>query len=267
MGAPVVVGVDNKEEFAPIQYFPRDVSSFKKCTAWVVWAHGLGDTSAGWAPTIEIVQSKMPHVCFTLPTAKPIRLTYGGGQRTVNAWFDFLDDEIANATQEGDARGMLSAGKALRRIAASSIRRTTGREPTEETWLRTVFAGFSQGSVAAFHAGITQGPSPVGAVLMVGGWLGAPLTVSQIAVRAGQAQVRKRPTYYFRDTTVLMLHGAVDDRVTPSAAQRSQREMKRLGIRNAELELFPGLNHGMDGKMMERVRLFLDDTLPAEDEL
>jgi len=58
-----------------------------KHTATVIFAHGLGDTAAGWSPLAQSLRSKYKHIKWVLPTAptQPVSINMG---MKMNSWFD-----------------------------------------------------------------------------------------------------------------------------------------------------------------------------------
>ena len=60
---------------------PLVIPALKKHTATVIWAHGLGDQSSGWAPVAENfrLRGKFEEVSFIFPNAPVSTRQYHGG--------------------------------------------------------------------------------------------------------------------------------------------------------------------------------------------
>lgn len=66
---------------------PFIVEPLSKHTASIIFAHGLGDSAAGWAPLAQALSRKpqFAHVRWVLPTAPVAPVTANGGYR-MTSW-------------------------------------------------------------------------------------------------------------------------------------------------------------------------------------
>lgn len=58
-----------------------------KHSATIIFAHGLGDTAAGWVPLAQSLRSRYKHIKWVLPTAptQPVSINMG---MKMTSWFD-----------------------------------------------------------------------------------------------------------------------------------------------------------------------------------
>ena len=97
----------------------------------------------------------------------------------------------------------------------------------------TTLVGFSQGAIMALQA--TQQPEPL---------------ASRVIAIAGR--FAKPPRLAPPQLSLHLLHGA-DDRVMPAAlASTAAAQWRALGGQ-ASLDIFPGLGHGLDARVLQRV--------------
>ena len=245
-----VIAAGGKYPAGPTEFIPK--GDAPDCNAVLVWAHGLGDTHKGWAPTMRLLQARHPHICVVLPTAPVIPVTFGEG-RKLNAWYDFDGTEIKNATKEGDAASMTAAAKYLQDIA---LRRA--KQIGNENFRRIVIGGFSQGAVISLHAGMTTPGSRCAGVVAVGGYMGAPNAFAAKAIRGAR---KKR---FHPGTPVLLMHGDDDDRVPPGRSVDAKAKLVKAGASAVDVALFKKMGHGMNDEMLTRLSDFLNEVLPVD---
>jgi lysophospholipase-1 len=240
----------------PLETIPNGDSD---CNAVVVWAHGLGDTNKGWSATMRLLQSRMPHVCFLLPTAPVIPITFADG-RKLTAWYDFDGTEMKNASKEGDAQRIAESARYLQDIALRHVK--SAGISSRPSFRRVVIGGFSQGAVVALHAGLTTSGSACAGVVAVAGYFAAGNAFAAKAAR-GLKKNKFHPA-----TPVLLLHGEDDDRIPPGRSVGAKERLATFGVRTVELALYPKMGHGMNDAMLDRLAAFLRDVLPPDsDEL
>ena len=66
------------------------IPAVKRHTATIIWAHGLGDTGAGWLPIGENFRrrQKFEEVAFVFPNAPTIPITVVGGSGLPQGFLD-----------------------------------------------------------------------------------------------------------------------------------------------------------------------------------
>jgi phospholipase/carboxylesterase len=103
--------------------------------------------------------------------------------------------------------------------------------------LETMLVGFSQGAIMALHA-VAAG-MPAAGVLALSGRLAGP-----VAVR------KEWPP-------ITLLHGAADSVMPPEIARASDRWLRAAGAK-PELQLFDGLGHGIDDRVLAAIRVTIE---------
>lgn len=144
-------------------------------SASVIFAHGLGDTSAGWIDVCQMLSRRpaLSHVRFVLPTApvQPVALNFG---MKMTSWFDIhtLDD----IQGKEDEVGLLASLEAIKALAAAE-EQGTGQDAPHGTKIardRIVYGGFSQGAALSYLAGLSSislEKRPVAGFIALSGWL------------------------------------------------------------------------------------------------
>lgn len=74
---------------------PLVVPALRKHTATVIWAHGLGDTGAGWMPIAENFRrrGKFSEVAFVFPNAPEMPITVNFGM-CMPGWYDIVRQRV-----------------------------------------------------------------------------------------------------------------------------------------------------------------------------
>jgi phospholipase/carboxylesterase len=116
----------------------------KTATSCVIWMHGLGDSSEGFAPVVDALDLPENHsIRFILPNApiRPITINNGASMR---AWYDIKDFDFYNRV---DYKGMEESERLIQALIKEQI--NVGIEPES-----IVLVGFSQGGVLALQTGL-----------------------------------------------------------------------------------------------------------------
>jgi len=108
----------------------------------------------------------------------------------------------------------------------------------------TTLIGFSQGAIMALEATQHHGPSPAGRVMSIAG-------------RFSQA-----PRIAAAQTQLHLLHGELDQVMPIALAVDAQARLQLLGAA-ATLDRFPGLGHGIDARVVERILRRLPSETPV----
>jgi len=185
--------------------------------ALIVWLHGLGDTGKGWSDTAPALQQMgLPELRFLFPTA-PVRDV--GSRGPSPSWYDVVSlnpDDIAQ--QDSSPAGLAEAAEEVLNLVEPHVRR--GLPPG-----RVFLAGYSQGGGLALAAAL-RAPRPLGGVLMLSSWVAEPLPSD------------------FTPVPVHLFHGAEDNVVPASTAQRCRAALEELGL-EVSLRVYPGMTHGV----------------------
>lgn len=195
----------------------------------VLLLHGYGadgndliGLAAEWAPALPETLFLSPHAPF------PCEASPFGRQ-----WFGFQ-----NQRPELIAVEVATAARIIDH-AIDALLEELSLEPG-----RLVLAGFSQGAMMALHVGLRR-ERPVAGILGYSGLLmGAELL---------KAELRSKPP-------VLLIHGDSDTVVPPSSLPEAEAALTRLGV-PVEINLRPGLAHGIDPHGLAQGRAFLERVL------
>jgi len=213
-------------------------------TATVIFAHGLGDTGAGWSQVAEMLASQLPHIKFVLPTAHIQPVTVNGGM-AMNSWFDIpaLAGDIFNAPEDGP--GMRSSARLINELITTEV---DGGIDSK----RIVVGGFSQGGAMALLTGLTT-ERKLGGIIALSSWL--PLRKEIFAMASDNA--RKLP--------LLFGHGDVDPVVPYIFGQMSVKLLIEGGFasKNIEFNTYSGMGHSAVDKEITDVAEWLKKVVPA----
>ena len=182
--------------------------------AAVLWLHGFGDGPEGWANEFSTLRANNPAVHWVFMRGSPKPQTCFDGAR-VPGWGNYLD---ANCTRVGTAdhtnqgivaEEVLTEGHNL----LDEIVRTTGVPPH-----RIVVGGFSMGATAAAEIALRYASGPVGALVMLNGWLlpGARAVIAQAAAST------LPPT--------LVSHGTADEQVGFDLGVEAAQVLRAAGV-------------------------------------
>lgn len=185
----------------------------------VIFLHGLGDTSEGWATQIRHdLAQKLPSTRFVLPTAKRQPVTVNGGM-PMPSWYDIVSLSRSRATEE--CAGLdESFSRVLDLIEAE---KKSGVAPKN-----IALCGFSQGGALALWSALHyQGAEPLGGAFVLSGYLPRSHACS--------------PSQ--KSTRIRLFHGDDDAVVLPDYAQDTLRRLKELGVTSASLKTYRDLGH------------------------
>ena len=179
--------------------------------------HGVGADAASMRPLGEALSALRPHA-FVVSVRSPDASDLGQGWQ----WFP--------------VRGVTEADRPARVAAAMPRFAETVRAWQRESGVgagHTALIGFSQGAIMALES--TQLPQPVaGLVIAIAGRFAQP------------------PSAAPRDVRLHLLHGEQDRVMPPVLATDAASQWTAIGG-SATLDLFPGLGHGIDARVVRRV--------------
>lgn len=180
--------------------------------------HGVGSNEEDMRPLGSFIAERRP-AAWVVSVRSPHRSDFGSGWQ----WFS------VEGVTEGNRPDRVARAMTEFQAAAAGWQRHTRVSPS-----RTTLVGFSQGAIMALEA--TQLPDRVLASHVVA-----------IAGRFAQRPVR-RPA----DTTVHVMHGDVDRVMPVHLAVEATQRLQELGAAST-LDVFPGLGHGIDGRVAARI--------------
>jgi predicted esterase len=150
--AEPVVSIDRSTQKITIS--PADCKSH---SASVVFLHGLGDTSHGWAGAMHRLATALPHVRFICPTAptRPVTLNMG---MQMPAWYDLT----GLGKRENEAcDGLDDSRHSIMALVEAEI---DAGIPAD----RILLGGFSQGGACSLYCALLAEVSLAGVVCMSG---------------------------------------------------------------------------------------------------
>jgi lysophospholipase-2 len=208
-------------------------------SALLVFAHGLGDTSEGFANVAEMWAVEFPYMKFILPTAptQPVTLNMG---MSMPSWYDIVGlDERANE----NCKGLEESVERIRNILK------TEHEKNKLPYSRMVLAGFSQGGALSLFTGLGL-PEKLGGIVCLSGYLPC---VQKFQITPG-----------LHDTPILHCHGKQDMVVHYAMAEKSVQKVREMGVSNYTFKGFSSLGHTVDMDELDHVMRFLRTLLPND---
>ncbi|MCJ1417899.1 hypothetical protein MMC32_004244 [Xylographa parallela] len=218
------------------------VPAVKKHTATVIFAHGLGDTGAGWIPLAQNWRrrGKFEEVAFIFPNAPTIPITVNF-QMKMPGWYDITTfNDLQNAHDEV---GILRSRDYFNTLVAEEVAK--GIPST-----RIVVGGFSQGGAMSLFTGLT---SPV----KLGGFFG----LSAYLLMHHKIKDFVPASLPNKDTPVFMGHGDADPTVRYAWGQQTAAVLKELGY-GVDFRTYRGLQHSADPEEIDDLERYLLARLP-----
>eukprot|EP00923_Selenidium_pygospionis_P049489 GHVN01085256.1.p1 GENE.GHVN01085256.1~~GHVN01085256.1.p1 ORF type:complete len:317 (+),score=55.74 GHVN01085256.1:871-1821(+) len=216
------------------------------CVTWllnsgvVIFSHGLGDTSEGWASMFKQLSRGMPHVKFILPTAPIQRVTLNGGM-PMPSWYDIASlDEESRETDNSD--GIDESRDRINKIIDHEI--NENKIPSN----RIIVGGFSQGGALSIYTAL-QRKDTLGGVLAMSGYL--PRSKDAINF------------IFNKSTPILHCHGTSDPVVKYKWAKKSSDFLKEVGV-NIDFKSYEGLDHGSSDEEVKDVISWINVRLPID---
>eukprot|EP00941_MAST-03F_sp_MAST-3F-sp1_P006386 g6386.t1 len=211
----------------------------EKHSASVIFLHGLGDTSFGWAGAMHqfACDDNMSHIKFILPTApvQPVTLNMGA---SMPSWYDLkgLGDRAKETCDGIDASKATVAG-----LIDNEVK--SGISPD-----RIMVGGFSQGGALTLYTSLTSKYTLAGAICMSGYLPKQPPNLEC------SEEGKKTP--------FIMCHGEADPMVQMKWATASHDILTTtLGV-NVEWHSYPGLQHSANDEELEDVSKFIQKCVP-----
>ncbi|KAL7414352.1 putative acyl-protein thioesterase-1 [Mrakia frigida] len=245
---------------SPLTYLT--VAPTAKHTATVVFAHGLGDSGAGWLPVAKMLAPALPYVKWILPNAPELPITLAYGQ-SMPAWFDLSSLEKLTDAASEDVAGLTSSASAIQSIVLqSSLDLSPGR---------TVVGGFSQGCAVGLLAGLTKPENDtqrgkeiakaVGGVVALSGWL--PLRTSiegrlhdgakNLPIFWGHGKADQVVNWQFGNASIKLMTGDLGFKTVPAGT------VSGPGCR---FESYPGMGHSSSPEELKHLAQWLTEVLP-----
>ncbi|CAD5366967.1 Esterase YpfH [Rubrivivax sp. A210] len=179
--------------------------------------HGVGSSAEDLLPLARALAAQRP-AAWVVSVRSPLPSEFGSGWQ----WFSVQGVTEANRPGRIAAAmpGFLQTVAAWQRESGASAAATT-------------LIGFSQGAIMALEAS-QQASAPAGRVIAIAGRFAQPPRVAPAA------------------TTLHLMHGDQDRVMAVGLAVEADQQLRALGAK-ATLDLFAGLGHGIDGRVVERI--------------
>ncbi|MCJ1336722.1 hypothetical protein MMC09_002000 [Bachmanniomyces sp. S44760] len=221
------------------------VPALKKHTATVIFAHGLGDTGAGWSDLAKNWRrrGKFEEVAFVFPNAPSIPITVNMGMR-MPGWYDITTfDDLAQAHDEpGIMRSKEYFNSLIKAEKDKGI-------PSE----RIVLGGFSQGGAISLFTGLTY-PDKLGGIFGLSSYLLLHTKIHDMIPISSPNKDGK--------TTIFMGHGDADPLVRYAWGKQTRDLLKGWGFK-VDFRTYGGLAHSATPEEIDDLETYLQEVLPA----
>ncbi len=191
----------------------------------VVVLHGVGADAQDLAPLARALSEALPDDAFLVPDGHEAMDGAPHGRQ----WF--------NRTGIDEANRPARVGAAARDVS-SWIDGELARRGLDGS--RLVVVGFSQGAILAMDLALRRAPPPAAVVAIAGRYAVEP------------AAVPATP----RAVPVLILHGTKDAVMQPAFANEAAEHLRAAGA-VVDVQLLPGLGHGIDARAVDAAVAFL----------
>jgi len=170
-------------------------------TSCVIWLHGLGDSGAGFAPVVPLLNLPHDHtIRFIFPHAPEQAVTINNGF-VMPAWYDIKNE---NLHTRADMDGVLQSESSVKALIQEQIDNGIAAS-------HIILAGFSQGGVMSLFTGLRFEQRLAGIIA-----LSCYLPIKdQLPAKLSTAN---------KNTPILQHHGELDD-VVPMSAGKMANEL------------------------------------------
>jgi lysophospholipase II len=211
--------------------------------------HGLGDTSAGWESTADMLADQLPHVKFIVPTAPTRSITLNMGM-SMPGWYDIKSlgagDEDLSPTRVLDTCDGIEDSRAAVEAMLEAEHRATGLP-----YNRMMLGGFSQGGALSLYTGLQIDiEKRLAGLVVMSGYLP---NHTNLKVTAGMDSL-----------PILHCHGREDPLVRFHYAEHGRKYLvDTQGFSAYNLKGYSRLEHSVNNDVIRDVLNFLRETLPA----
>jgi phospholipase/carboxylesterase len=205
-------------------------------TSCVIWLHGLGDSGAGFAPVVPLLNLPHDHaIRFIFPHAPEQAITINNGF-VMPAWYDIRNQDLHN---RADMNGVLLSETLVRALIQAQI---DNGIPASNI----VLAGFSQGGVMSLFTGLRFEQALAG-ILAMSCYL--PIK-DQLPSELSTAN---------KSTPILQHHGELDEVVLMSAGKMANTLMNNEGY-NTQWKTYP-MPHSVIPEQLNDIGIWLKNCL------
>ena len=212
------------------------IEPIKTATSCVIWLHGLGDSGAGFAPVVPMLNLPQGHaIRFVFPHAPEQAITINNGF-VMPAWYDIKNDDLHN---RADMNGVLQSELLVRALIQEQIDNGISAS-------NIVLVGFSQGGVMSLFTGL-RFEQTLAAIIALSCYL--PIK-DELPTQLSAAN---------KNTPVLQHHGELDDVVPLSAGKMANELMKNKGY-NTQWKTYP-MAHSVLPQQLNDIGIWLTECL------
>jgi phospholipase/carboxylesterase len=205
-------------------------------TACVIWLHGLGDSGAGFAPVVPLLNLPQDHsIRFVFPHAPEQAVTVNNGF-VMPAWYDIKNVDLHN---RADMDGVLNSEKLVHALINEQIDNGISAN-------HIVLAGFSQGGVVSLFTGLRY-EQPLAGIMALSCYLP---TKNQLPSQLSDAN---------KNTPILQNHGEQDNVVPMSAGKMAYDLLKSDGYKT-QWQSYP-MAHSVIPQQLNDIGIWLSNCL------
>eukprot|EP00035_Acanthoeca_spectabilis_P007337 m.135519 g.135519 ORF g.135519 m.135519 type:complete len:230 (+) comp13907_c0_seq3:101-790(+) len=217
--------------------------------AYIIWAHGLGDTPAGWRLACNTANQRLAEkghkIKWDLPKAPTQPVSCNGGM-VMTSWMDLEDIPITPSTPD-TGKDLDGSVDIISKLVDAEVAFGTPRS-------RIIVGGFSQGGALALTSALKM-KEPIGGACCFSSWAppSAELAIdaSRIAKEAGA-------------TAFLVCHGSSDGTVLPECGQAVHKMLTTAGLQ-VDFKVYPGMAHSSCAQEIDDLVTFIDTVLKKND--
>ncbi|KAF2753458.1 acyl-protein thioesterase 1 [Pseudovirgaria hyperparasitica] len=218
------------------------IPALKRHTATVIFAHGLGDSGAGWLFLVDNwrKRSKFEEVAFILPNAPNIPVTLNMGMR-MPGWYDIKSLDSIAARE--DEPGILKSRDYFHGLIEEEEKKGI---PSH----RVVLGGFSQGGAMSLFSGMTY-PKKLGGIAGLSCYL-------LLQDKFRDLVPAENPN---KETPILMEHGDADQVVFYKWGKLTSEKLKEWGW-TVDFKTYPGLPHSASPEGIDDLEAYIKARIP-----
>ncbi|MCJ1353306.1 MAG: hypothetical protein MMC33_003291 [Icmadophila ericetorum] len=227
---------------------PLIVPALRKHTATVIFAHGLGDTGAGWMSLAENWRrrGKFEEVEFVFPNAPTIPITVNWNEK-MPGWYDIVRDRQTTTFNDlqsaHDEPGITRSRDYFQSLIKVEVDKGI---PSS----RIVIGGFSQGGAMSLFTGLTV-PYKLAGFFGLSSYLLMHKKIKDF-IPADNPN---------KETPIFMGHGDADPLVKYDWGVRTAEALRQWGYK-VDLKTYRGLQHSAVPEEIDDLERFLKETLP-----
>jgi len=205
-------------------------------TSCVIWLHGLGDSGAGFAPVVPLLNLPHDHaIRFVFPHAPEQAVTINNGF-VMPSWYDIKNEDLHN---RADMNGVLQSEYLVRALINEQI--DNGIKASN-----IILVGFSQGGVMSLFTGL-RFEQTLAAIIALSCYL--PIK-DQLPSQLSAAN---------KNTPILQHHGELDDVVPMSAGKMANELLINKGYKT-QWKTYP-MAHSVMPEQLNDIGTWLTDCL------